>query len=751
MSYESNMEPCALLFGDAGTVIAGTHSLGLPTKIEARVGTANPPCANPYFGFTLTFPRDSGQVTSEKDGKGVCYSYDPDSDKPVPSDLTITVKFPRGNISCSHLPVPFAIQAKFPKVEDWQGFTYLVVRLNDSSHPTIEGYRKEYFNSPDPKLQAWVNYHGRVDGVSFLEVLHQRAFSFVLELPIDSCKESMGDQNLPGPFKYGYEYQPVNVQQMTTLVDENKGGAFPACYAFDSDDAHITAINQSVIQDTLWVHREAEKISEVRLPGYFVTPNYEAVVGTAVTLVIIVTKERRDRHRLAWPRLVSANPFVQIKIYNVTTPGHTAPALWTGRILENDTLTPELKAHVAGDQELTIVNVVSLVFDAGMAEVERKVKNMRIHAPITLPTNRQAWGMALDGAGNCFNLHKLTRDQVKTYTKVLAQMMTHKAVFRGTGFYDVLSQKWNNLTIGALPSMCYRLYDDRYLMQCIIEEAGCDNLKRFREYLLGRELNIGIIIGAQGSGTTNLGAAAALAMQVQVGQILCSGPSHKAIDILADCLDKRAQAIARRYNTVMDLGDDNRCYYRMVVRMYSAHDEVRAVAHLVKNSEDLEWNTHRGEFVKESHWKMHLSLAYWFLAVMRSNTVPPLHADSKPGLLKLQADIDKRPDLLPLRQADFLCVHPSDVENPYITEWKNTLARGLAVNEAGSMGRADFYGLWGNTLLPCFLFGDPEKTTVVLTTNETNADGNLYNRFAADGAVLPLKYLMATGIPVYRL
>lgn len=30
--------------------------------------------------------------------------------------------------------------------------------------------------------------------------------------------------------------------------------------SFDNDEAHITAINQSVIQDTLWVHREAELV-----------------------------------------------------------------------------------------------------------------------------------------------------------------------------------------------------------------------------------------------------------------------------------------------------------------------------------------------------------------------------------------------------------------------------------------------------------------------------------------------------------
>ncbi|EXK84628.1 hypothetical protein FOQG_11413 [Fusarium oxysporum f. sp. raphani 54005] len=417
-----------------------------------------------------------------------------------------------------------------------------------------------------------------------------------------------------------------------------------------------------------------------------------------------------------------------------------------------------------------------------MAEVEKKVNNMRMFAPSALPTNRQAWRMALDGAGNPIAPHMLNTDQRQTYDRVMFQMDVHRAVLRGTGFYEVLSRKTNGLSIGALPSMCYRLYDDRYLMQCIIEEAGYHHRKRFREYLMGRELNIGLIIGPPGSGKTTFGAATALAMQVQLGQILCSGPSHASIDIFAHRLDQRARAVAVRYNTVMPAGDAERCHHRLVIRIYRPGDEINAVTQLLRDPQDVDWAARRGEFSPESHWKLHLSLAYWFLVVLRSNAVPPLHVDSKPGLVNLQADIDTRPALLHLRQwatgqissqqyaatpgavsniddvlceimcqADFLCVHPSDAEVSPITHWKRILARGLAVDEAGSMSRADFYGLWGNTLLPCFLVGDPNENPVVLTTDEKDADGNLYNRFAADGAVSPLKFLMASGIPVFRL
>lgn len=38
-----------------------------------------------------------------------------------------------------------------------------------------------------------------------------------------------------------------------------------------------------------------------------------------------------------------------------------------------------------------------------------------------------------------------------------------------------------------------------------------------------------------------------------------------------------------------------------------------------------------------------------------------------------------------------------------------------------------------------------------MTTNEEDAAGNPLNRFAEDGFSSPLAFLVATGIPVYRL
>ncbi|KLO97277.1 Uncharacterized protein LW93_3252 [Fusarium fujikuroi] len=323
MSEDSSMKPCALLFGNAGTIIAATPSLGLRTKIKTQVGTVNPPSADSYFGFHLTVRRDRRQLVSEDEGNGVCFSYDPSLDEPVLADFRITVKFPRGGVSCDYLPVPEDVQAKFPTVQNWQGFTYLIVHQR-AFGIVIQGYAQEYYNSPDPKLEAWARHNGKINDVSLLDVLQQRDFYFVVEMDIGSCREVMGDEGLPPRF------------------------------TFDNDDSFITAINQSVVQDNLWLQREAEVIAQERLQAYFVAPLGNIPPGTGLNLLVSVPEEWKNSHELALRRSLMSNTLFKVKIYDVVGSEDPQPALWVGKIIEPSGSIPELDSHLTGDNELVL-------------------------------------------------------------------------------------------------------------------------------------------------------------------------------------------------------------------------------------------------------------------------------------------------------------------------------------------------------------------------------------------------------------
>lgn len=71
-----------------------------------------------------------------------------------------------------------------------------------------------------------------------------------------------------------------------------------------------------------------------------------------------------------------------------------------------------------------------------MEEVKRRVKGMRAFRPNAPPTNPRAWGMAVDAEGDILAPHLLDRDQMNTASEVLFKMRVHRAVLRGTGFYE---------------------------------------------------------------------------------------------------------------------------------------------------------------------------------------------------------------------------------------------------------------------------------------------------------------------------
>lgn len=186
-------------------------------------------------------------------------------------------------------------------------------------------------------------------------------------------------------------------------------------------------------------------------------------------------------------------------------------------------------------------------------------------------------------------------------------------------------------------------------------------------------------------------------------------------------------------------------------------------------------------------WKPHLSLAFWLLVILCFPGVRNLRADDNSGLHQMRDDIDKREELrrlravvkgdiswseyergggqVPvstigalligiLRHADIVCTTPAlscSKKDPY-RNWKNELAKGIAVDDAGSISRPDLYSVWGNTLVPCFLAGDDCQIPPAVEGFEIKNKGDNYiNRLGQNGRISPLAFLEASGWPVLRL
>ncbi|KAI2468586.1 hypothetical protein F4781DRAFT_443454 [Annulohypoxylon bovei var. microspora] len=221
-------------------------------------------------------------------------------------------------------------------------------------------------------------------------------------------------------------------------------------------------------------------------------------------------------------------------------------------------------------------------------------------------------------------------------------------------------------------------------------------------------------------------------LQARLGSILCSGPTNIAVSEFADRIDSVLTSVCARCNQGKAQYDMNRKRHKLVARAYKVTDEIDAVLALLRKS---------GGSDSAIQNKRPASLSNWRQKYKESgiDTV-----DKITGILKALFAL-----------VDMLCTTSAMSENvkPYAW-WKANVAKGIAVNEAANMHRADLYCLWGNTLLQCFLAGDPNQLSpapALLAEKGKDTTGSLLNRFAVTGKIPALEPFQASGMPVFRL
>ncbi|QGI70925.1 hypothetical protein CEK27_003254 [Fusarium fujikuroi] len=421
-------------------------------------------------------------------------------------------------------------------------------------------------------------------------------------------------------------------------------------------------------------------------------------------------------------------------------------------------------------------NYVSLMFNNKSARSQRRIKAVISFHPQARPFNPTAQWLATErtprtGTQTEALPDDMTQEQQLLFDEVNDKMGLHRSVLRGAGFYDWMTKTDGNSKWRPLPTINLLDVDDQSYVDAILGMVLSKDRARFRSYLSNRTLGIGIITGPPGSGKTALGATATLALQAKVGKILCSAPTDTAVDNFAYHLGKQTWDITENLNAEKSLDDSSRYRRKLVIRLYSYHEEKNAFYMLLT----------RPELGKEvlDDWKLPGEPKGISPVVDRS-----LGPDDSLALHKLQQDIDEDEQLVPIRdgfpqliseylddhfndlmeklleKADMLCVTPISAPElgspfrgePYVL-WKRRSVQGVVVDQAGMMDRPDLYRVWGNTLLPCFLIGDTrsEQPTVQTTGEKEPGSENYYNRFAGDGQLSGLEFLQASGLPVLRL
>ena len=276
-----------------------------------------------------------------------------------------------------------------------------------------------------------------------------------------------------------------------------------------------------------------------------------------------------------------------------------------------------------------------------------------------------------------------------------------------------------------------------------------------------------------------------------IRRVYGSGPTHIAVSNFANRLYSRGGAVVDRANAGRK-EHHFRVRRPLVVRGYLMAHEVQAFINVLKYGTADSSAAPRRQFKAASRWQLALSPTNWLLAVVRSKSllaspdrdaVKSLHQDDSPRLFELQAELDGEEfpqrlgqlargeiswldytqgtmvqadeiqDLLVrvVKAADVVLTTPAGSCNKPFLEWKNR-ARGIAVDEAGCMQRADLCSVWGNTLVPLFAAGDIKQLPpAVMELTTKDPEGRFFNRFALGSKVSALAFLQGSGLPVYRL
>ncbi|KAM0436628.1 hypothetical protein ACHAPT_002336 [Fusarium lateritium] len=294
---------------------------------------------------------------------------------------------------------------------------------------------------------------------------------------------------------------------------------------------------------------------------------------------------------------------------------------------------------------------------------------------------------------------------------------------------------------------------DENRIKALMQEALPDDRARFQAYLSERPLGLGIITAGAGFGKTTALAVGTIGMACNLGKIYASGPTHVAVDNFAARLDLVDASVTDRMNEGKKDDGQTRARYKHIVRGYKPGDEASAFFHLLRFPDD-------GDKAAPKLVAVSVALHEIRDRIDKDEELQRLRAVATGEMdwdeYQRGTTVSKdRLDLLfqeVIHAADIVCTTPSlSSKQPYST-WKNCLARGVAVDEAGCINRPDLYCIWGNTLLPCLMAGDDKQLPpTVMTLHERDTEGNFYNRLGQHAGISPLLFFKTMGWPIYHL
>ncbi|KAK3327407.1 putative DNA helicase [Cercophora scortea] len=751
--HKNIIKPCALLCGSAivGGAELGVETTGISSKLILITKFVH---TDAWMGIQLQFPIGDPD-DNEETGFGVCHFLDGAIDNGIsmPSrQHRINIKFPRDGFMRVIRPIDDdATKARFPAFK--KNLSLLKIILEDGAQVKVDGFGMPFANPGHPREGWLIRGDPVVDNFTLLDILQQRTFFVVAEGKSDYLNAAWSEDALPPPFSYPYgSDHSWDMDRFQKQLSQNKGPQFAQAWNFDDDNSHVAAMVHSQVQDVFWLEQARGMIHLEKFPVYFVP--HQTTESPMFYAIMPLTNEFREKHDAAWRRLTKCESF-NLEVRRRLEDEQSEK--WEAIIMDHPATIDELKPHFIGAHDFVLL----IRWAYGNFQADKKVEMITFDNQSDAPASCAA-------------------NSDKGMEKFL--MSLHRDLMRGTGFYQTLRQRAvdadEHQGLGAAKLPCLPVINllgtNRAYINALVQEALPDDHSRFRKYFGERPLGLGVITAGPGFGKTTALAVATVGMMTSLGKIFGSAPSNVAVDNFAARVDSIASSVTDRFNHGKKADDTTRARHKLIIRINKPVDEMNAFLRLLQHPHVGDKAAHQKGWKVAPKWKLHLSLSFWLLVMLRSPAVREFRPDESETLQALRKSIDGAPSLARLRAvasgkidyteyqqgpmvsrvqlgrifealisgADFIASTPSLSEDGKYLSWKNDKAKGIAVDEAANMSRPDLFCVWGNTLRPCVLVGDDKQLApFVQTLNELDEHGHHRNRLGRDA-----KLRMATGL-----
>ncbi|KAF4418336.1 putative helicase MAGATAMA 3 [Colletotrichum fructicola] len=767
---QSLVRTCAVFVHDfSGPILASGIKLGNDIKIRAKIRVETTQGHEPSITLFLYFP-DGTDNEDRGHGARFVYSQADGVYRPSP-ELRIGIRFRREKWTQTFEAASPELLGRFPGLKGGGGQTVITFSSDedDKNKVCVEGMGMPYINKSEPELEQFVNENGPlIGGVTFIDFVRSNTFHVLVELQPHSAKFYFSLEQLPPPFDHPYgtlhNFDPE--RSALSMASNPRNHAYNVSHSFKDDNAMVTVTTQSLMQDSLYLWKQAQCIAETKLRAYFIpVPDR----GDKYYAILPLPKEFMDKYKPAWQRLIDRRT-CQASLARWEFPDSKVPSgFWKSHFITYTGGIQALASHPMGESDVVLVTSPPPPEEAG-SQCDVSTFSSRAHlARLTMRGQGYAeWMMAMrppvpaPAAGD---------QGVTEFTEPTVFATINKSV----------------LPFRPVPKKSYLPGRDARYEQALASVCLPEDRKRWPVFLREVLLGLAIITAGPGYGKTTEMARNILAMEYSFGRVFCTAPSNVAVTNLAVRTYRITMAVCDRHND--NLPDETpRARHRMILRGYKRKDEVAAFSSLLKDPKLGDAAAPR-KFGGISHWRLDLSLALWVLVLLRSPFVRELHDDDKKELHELQHEVHARGDWTSLRDmatgriswdayagnsgcppdhmetvqiimdrlvamADVLATTPAMIvnANEVYKDWRSD-AKAVAIDGAANMDRGDLITAWGNEMLPLLCGGDPEQLPPFVLTDQSSLDtsGHVNNQFSHDGRVSAQGFLMASGHSVYRL